>query len=487
MGIGLLQLSSISTQNNYITFNPEITFFKSVYKRYTNYAIEQCPQYFKSSPSFGRKCTVSISKEADLIGRTYIYIELPNIKNENKNSLKQFKWVDNIGTVLVKSVEIEINGEILDRHYGEWIYLWNELTRPLEMKNAIDRMNGNIKSITDFSYEKNSYKLYIPLCFWFCIDNGIALPIISLKNSDIKIHVEFNSLKNCYDTSYNNYVHVNNSFCLFDKDELFYQENQGDTIYGKFNYFDPVEKILYYKSINRKIIIPTTNETVTSLKLTGCKTNFNIYIKQNSVIVNDSSFFSVIDPNIVSSYLLIDCIFLDEYERNMFLKNKIKYLIPVVQNVPEQIFDSNNIIYSLNLYKSSKLLVWVCSLLSNLENKRYYDYSLYPISDKSLFHKSLFTFNSFNRDEFNTVDYYTLLQKYQYKIFNDNKYINMLSFSLDPKSSDLYGSMNFDKIELSRSLVSFNTNVNKKNKVSIRSYSVYYSILIFNNGYVSIN
>jgi hypothetical protein len=83
MGIGLLTLVSIGKENIFISAEPEITFFKIAYKRYTNYSIEQTPQYFKTTPDFGRKCTVNIGKTADLMGMSYIYVELPAIQMQN--------------------------------------------------------------------------------------------------------------------------------------------------------------------------------------------------------------------------------------------------------------------------------------------------------------------------------------------------------------------------------------------------------------------
>ena len=79
MGIGLLNLVSIGKENIYLSVEPEITYFKIAYKRYSNFSTETIAQYFKTIPDFGRKVTVNISKTADLLGQIYLYVKLPDI------------------------------------------------------------------------------------------------------------------------------------------------------------------------------------------------------------------------------------------------------------------------------------------------------------------------------------------------------------------------------------------------------------------------
>ena len=188
MGLGILILVSVGKENIYLTTEPEITFFKLAYKKYTNFSIEAIPQYFQTTPDFGRTCTINIGKTGDLMYMTYLYIELPPI-----DSPIHFKWVNKIGLALINYIEIEIEGNIIDRHYGDWLNIWYEITTKYDQLKGYNNMIGNIKYLTDYSKTKASYILYIPLAFWYCLDSGIALPLISLSNSDIKIHVEFNN------------------------------------------------------------------------------------------------------------------------------------------------------------------------------------------------------------------------------------------------------------------------------------------------------
>ena len=87
MGLGLLLLVSIGKENLYLSGQPEITYFKLVYKQHTNFSIETIPQYFKTEPDFSRKLTINISKNADLLNKIYLNIQLPEIQKSNHSSL----------------------------------------------------------------------------------------------------------------------------------------------------------------------------------------------------------------------------------------------------------------------------------------------------------------------------------------------------------------------------------------------------------------
>ena len=102
-----------------------------VYKRHTNFSIETVSQYFKSTPDFGRKVTVNLSKTADLLGSIYLYVELPDIIKENHSTLptgiKNFAWVKKIGLALINYIDLEIGGILVDRHFGDYLNIWGEL------------------------------------------------------------------------------------------------------------------------------------------------------------------------------------------------------------------------------------------------------------------------------------------------------------------------------------------------------------------------
>jgi hypothetical protein len=185
MGGGLLQLVAYGAQDVYLTGNPQITFFKVVYKRHTNFAMEAIQQTFSGASGFGNTVYCQISRNGDLIHRAYLQVQLPACSN---NDL----YVNYIGLRLLKSVSIEIGGQQIDKHYADWLYIWNELSLPIGKRSAWEYMVGADSDIT-----KSGTTLYIPLEFWFCRNIGLALPLIALQYHEVKIKIEFENVNNC--------------------------------------------------------------------------------------------------------------------------------------------------------------------------------------------------------------------------------------------------------------------------------------------------
>ena len=475
---------NVGNENIYLSTQPEITFFKIAYKRYTNFSIEQTPQYFKTTPDFGRRCTVNIGKNADLMGLIHLFIELPNIQMENISLKdKKFKWVNKIGLVIVNFIEIEIGGSIIDRHYSDWLNIWYELTINNGIRDSYDKMIGNISELYDYSTVKNTYKLYIPLIFWFCNSTDLSLPLISLSHSDIKIHVEFNDINLCYNLSPSYYIKVTNNFCILKKGEIIYQYHKNTKILGEYIYFDNINNLVYYNPIKDKFIIPVSLSD-TSLKIYGSDTNFILYIYPNSVVVKDIDYFKFNKPSIVNSYLLINYIYLDIFERQQFIKTKHDYIIQVIQTIPEEIINSVNHIYKIPLYNPVKLLIWKCILISNRILNKHFEYTSYPFTniDINLINKNLLVINSINRIELDSNEYYTNIQNYQYNFSNKQKGIYMYSFSLYPKDIIPSGSMNFSKIDDTYLKLSMNTIVNYQNPIVVQAYGIQYNLLRISNG-----
>jgi hypothetical protein len=484
MGLGLLLLVSVGKENLYLSAQPEITFFKVAYRRHTNYSIESTPQYFKTTPDFGRRCTVNIAKNADLAGMTYIYIELPYINRENKSNIrKKFAWVNKIGLALINFIEIEIGGSICERHYGDWLNIWNEITTSLGHTKGYNKMIGNIPELTEYSEIKQSYILYIPLSFWFCQDSGLALPLIALAHNDIKIHVDFNDIEKCYKISPSHYITLSDNFCLFKPGETFYQTYQNSKNIGEFVNFDIVTQNMYYNPLKGKFIVPTISNDP-NLKLTGTISNFTTNIKPNSIIVRDEDYFRYNKPSLINAYLLVNYIYLDNFERINFLNNSHEYLIPIVQNVSDQTMYSTNVTYKLPFTNPVKLLIWRGVLLSNSQLNDDFNYTNYPytINEENIVVKNTLVINSINRMEPNSIEYYTYVPKYQYKLKGNQKGIYYYSFALNPLELQPSGSLNFSKIDDAYILFKLNKFINYQNPVTIRCYGIQYNILRTSNG-----
>ena len=236
MGGGLLQLVAYGAQDVYLTGNPQITFFKVVYRRHTNFAIEAIQQTPTGSNSLGSRASFQITRNGDLIHRVYFN---GKIKNENaesaSNTTNNVALVPNFGQRLLKTVELEIGGQRIDKHYSEWLYIWNELSLPMGKRSGYNTMVGaNGSNLCTKLAGQDSYELYVPLEFWFCRNVGLALPLIALQYHEVKINIEYESASNLVDTCITN-VCVGEEITCTNGNKIpstsnSYQENSDDVL-----------------------------------------------------------------------------------------------------------------------------------------------------------------------------------------------------------------------------------------------------------------
>lgn len=188
MGGGLLQLVAYGAQDAYITGNPHITFWKVLYKRHTNFAVEAFRVNFTGAPIYGQRVVAVINRNADLIWKTYVEITLP------ATGLVQWTQASarRLGYQMLQQIEVEIGGQIIDRHYGEWLYLWETLTAEYDDAHKLDSMvnNGTYGAVTSAtSCNGRPTVLYVPLQFWFNRNPGLALPLIALQYHEVRFNI----------------------------------------------------------------------------------------------------------------------------------------------------------------------------------------------------------------------------------------------------------------------------------------------------------
>ena len=188
MGGGLMQLVAYGAQDIYLTGNPQITFFKVVYRRHTNFAVESIEQTFNGTADFNKRVTATISRNGDLIQQMYLELVLPIIGTDNQ------MWTYGIGNALIKQAEIEIGGQLIDRQYGDWMNIWTELTTPAGKRGGYDSMVGNrvpTGAIQTGGLDAEVIqRLYVPFQFWFNRNPGLALPLIALQYHEVKLNLE---------------------------------------------------------------------------------------------------------------------------------------------------------------------------------------------------------------------------------------------------------------------------------------------------------
>jgi len=212
MGGGLMQLVAYGAQDIYLTGNPQITFFKVVYRRHTNFAMESVQQTLSGTPGFGSKVTAVVSRNGDLVGRMYVECDPSAVVAGNTfapNPLHQ----------LLKEMTVEIGGQQIDKQYGHWLNVWTELTEPTHVSILDD--NGRyaaaiVTKSTDTEarvpptpYQRMAFgvkadgattpvekRAAVPLQFWFCRHAGLALPLIALQYHEVKVSLTFDTNAN---------------------------------------------------------------------------------------------------------------------------------------------------------------------------------------------------------------------------------------------------------------------------------------------------
>jgi len=212
-----MQLVAYGAQDVYLTGNPQITFWKVTYRRHTNFAMESIEQTFNGQADFGRRVTCTLARNGDLAYRTYLQVTLPEINT----SLANFaRWLDFPGEQLIAQVEVEIGGQRIDRQYGDWMHIWNQLTLSKEQQHGYYKMIGNTTAltyITDPSFanvdgpcDSNAPRqvctprnalpettLYVPFQFWYCRNPGLALPLIALQYHEVRINLDIRPIDEC--------------------------------------------------------------------------------------------------------------------------------------------------------------------------------------------------------------------------------------------------------------------------------------------------
>jgi Large eukaryotic DNA virus major capsid protein/Major capsid protein N-terminus len=335
MGGGLMQLVAYGAQDVYLTGNPQITFWKVTYRRYTNFAIESIEQTFNGQADFGRRVQCTISRNGDLAYRTYLQVTLPEINQLmgiasfalGVGSGVYARWLDYPGEQLVAQVEVEIGGQRIDRQYGDWMHIWNQLTVTAEQTRGYFKMIGNVTQltfITDPSFSevdgpcdsiaprqvcapRNALPestLYIPLQFWFCTNPGLALPLIALQYHEVKINLDIRPIDECLWA-------VTTLTCA--------PPNEKPTAANQYAPGRPVPAAIAY------------------------------------------------NQSLVAASLYIDYVFLDTDERRRFAQNPHEYLITQLQFTGDESVGSSSNKLKLNFNHPVKELIWVVQPDQNVD------------------------------------------------------------------------------------------------------------------------
>ena len=201
-GGGLLQLVAQGKQDVFLTGNPQVTWFKMVYRRYTNFSIEQQIIPFDNQADFGRRITVLLPRKGDLLGALWLEIQLPAIRDPITG--QPLSYTNSVGHALIQEVSIEIGEQEIDKQTGEWMEMWSNFTVTEDKRQGWNNMIGKTTGASQGNAPSSStglygpLSLYVPLRFWFCKNPGLFLPLLALQYHPIRINITLRPLQQMF-------------------------------------------------------------------------------------------------------------------------------------------------------------------------------------------------------------------------------------------------------------------------------------------------
>ena len=201
-GGGLLQLVAMGKQDVFLTGNPQVTWFKMVYRRYTNFSTESSIIQFDNQADFGRRLTTLIPRKGDLLGPMWLEIQLPAIYDSVTG--KAVSYTNAIGHALIQEISLEIGEQEIDKQTGEWMEIWSNHTITQDKLQGWNNMIGKTTGASQGNATSDSVNmygplyLYVPLRFWFCKNPGLALPLIALQYHPVRINITLSPLQKVF-------------------------------------------------------------------------------------------------------------------------------------------------------------------------------------------------------------------------------------------------------------------------------------------------
>jgi hypothetical protein len=497
-----MQLVSYGAQDIYISGNPNITFWKILYKRHTNFAMESIEVTFNGQADFNKRVTAVINRNADLMYKTYVQVVLPQIdvSNTAQTGAAAFRWLNYIGHRLIKQVELEIGGQRIDRQYGDWMQIWTQLSTEAGNIRALEEMIGNTHDLAllktssgaDLDATCSSTEvtqscvprkgtpaktLYIPLQFWFCRNPGLAIPLIALQYHEVRLNVDFETWENC--------VYAENAIGGPMRPTA--QSLAAASIYVDYVYLDTEERRRFAQNNHEYLIEQvqyTGAESITSSS-NKIQLNFNHPVKELFWVVQRDSFVDCSFPpwlaavggaqpfnysddfstdGIITSLLTRGGATQSAQLGSMMLGANVNDTAVAVASGTQgqdEAFDSG-----VN-YLLAKVIL-CCGVKCEGKN---------PVEVAKL------QLNGQDRFSEREGSYFDRVQPYQHHTRTPSTGINVYSFALKPEEHQPSGSCNFSRIDKAtlQLTVSLNTVVGS-NTAQVRVYALNYNVLRIMSG-----
>ena len=491
---GLLELVANGIQDIYLISNPQITFFKTIYKRHTNFSMEAYQLSYDARPTYGAKTTFNITRYADLIYTMLLEIDLPKIYSQYtydatvgtpadyQKGEGNISWVNNTGHAIINYCDLTIGKQIIDRQYGEWMEIWSQLSQSESKKRGLDLMlNRN----SELQPKSDALTLYIPLQFWFCRNIGLALPLVALQQHEVQIEVNFRNLSQLYTFGANNYYNAtstgNNILQLY-KPYPTQTPSLTNSSQAKIIVFP--DNTQYF--IHPTAIIGGTGQTgltnspylITMTQNIPICSNVSVYIKPNGIL--NTSFNTAIKE----VRLYVDYIYLDTIEQREFANAKHRYLIEQLQFSGTQSISANagTERLKLNFNLPVKELFWVNQLNTIYNTNDLFNYSntVDPVvTQGNIIASGQIYINGIERFSIRTGDYFRLIQPYFKHTRSPNNFVYIYSFSIKPEEHQPSGCSNFSKLDTKELFLNINPNMGGQ---QLRVYALNYNILRIYSG-----
>ena len=460
MGGGLMQLVSYGAQDVYISGNPQITFWKILYKRHTNFAMESIEVTFNGQADFNKSVTAVINRNADLMYKTYVQVTLPRVSTEGGG---KFRWVHYIGHRLIKQVEVEIGGQRIDRQYGDWMQIWTQLATEAGSVRALDYIIGNTPDLVLVKDEDGEpldtacsgseltgscrgkagtpgKTLYVPLQFWFCRNPGVAIPLIALQYHEVRVNVQFETSANCH---YAETV-VPGSLAAA-------------SLYVDYCYLDTEERRRFAQQSHEYLIEQvqyTGAESITSSS-NKIQLNFNHPVKELFWVVQRDSFVNCANTLDVDVYLGAQPFnYSDEWDAS----------VPLLSGYTNEAADAPS---AVDPADSANYLI--AKLLLDADVR---------CDGKNPVEVAKLQLNGQDRFTEREGDYFSRVQPYQHHCRTPSQGICSYSFAIRPEEHQPSGTCNFSRIDKAtlQLTVSINT-VQQERTAQVRVYALNYNVL----------
>ena len=478
MPIGSLLLGQNSFEKKLFTENPEFSFFvDNGLRNVSEFSMEDVNQYFINDFGFGKRSSCFLNNNSDLINNVYLIVKLPSLPEMSNygNMNFKWKWVENIGHAIIKNIDIEIGNNIVQSFSGTYIDIYQKLR--YDGKRKIDKLIGNTDELTTFTVSKDSYKLYIPIPFWFTIDYGNSLPIIKFDVNKVKINVEFENFEEVIVYGPTNYIEIYESDVLFKEHSKIFQKGTGAI--GEFFKFDPILKRIYYNPLNsktfqknRKTFVQNILKEEESMLIVN-EENTLMYNPLNdceSIEVNISGDFN----NIISAYMQISYIFIGENEQKHIKESKnLQYLIQQTTQYEYKDIVSRKQNIVINGKNPCYEISWVCVTQEDIKFKKKFQYS------NMVLNNTIFM-NGFDILSKRSSDYCRVLTLYENYPSIKNYSIYTYSFSKYPNDYQPSGSVNLSKIDKFYINLELDKSVDIDKKVNLYLFVNTYNIATIN-------